>query len=151
VTPDRATEGQRFRAAARAYALYGCVYMAGGLYLLSHGVGVAGAQSGAPTAPSMLGWGLVGLIPLVLIPALLSLRWSWLGGWVSRRAFAGLVALLLALRAYKVARVALRGGGAVPAPWGGQITFRAGAIVFLLVTVLALVFVARAAWPRGPA
>jgi hypothetical protein len=34
----------------------------------------------------------------------------------------------------------------VPAPWGGEISFRAGAAVFLVVTVVALVLVARAAW-----
>jgi hypothetical protein len=34
----------------------------------------------------------------------------------------------------------------VAAPWGGDITFRAGAAVFFLVTVVALLFVAVAAW-----
>ena len=34
----------------------------------------------------------------------------------------------------------------VPAPWGGEIGFRAGAIVFFVVSVAALMFVARAAW-----
>jgi hypothetical protein len=146
-TPAMA-DGPRFRAAARAYVLYGIVYLVGGLYLIDQGVGVAGARTGAPTASSMLYWGAVGLIPLVLIPLLLWRRWAWLGGWVSRRTFAGLVALLLALRAYKVGAVAVRGGGAVPAPWGGEISFQLGAAVFLVVTLVALVFVARAAWPR---
>jgi hypothetical protein len=138
----------RFQAAARAYFFYGIVYLVGGLYLIYHGVGVAGARSGAATASSMLTWGLVGLIPLILIPLLLWRRWSWLGGWVSRRAFAWLVVGLLVVRAYKVGEVAARGGGAVPAPWGGEIPFRAGGAVFFMVTVVALVFVARAAWAR---
>jgi hypothetical protein len=34
----------------------------------------------------------------------------------------------------------------VAAPWGGEITFRAGAIVFFIVTVAALALIARAAW-----
>jgi len=140
--------GQRFRAAAGAYFLYGVVYLAGGLYLISHGVGAAGARTGASTVSSMLYWGGVGLIPLFVIPLLFWRRWSWFGGWISRRTFAWLVALLLAVRAYKVAEVAARGGGAVPAPWGGEITFRAGAVVFLVVTLIALGFVVRAAWPR---
>ena len=142
-------ETDRFRAAARAYVFYGIVYLVGGLYLLYHGVGVAGARAGPSTASGMVFWGLVGLIPLALIPALLWRGWSWLGGWVSRRTFAWLVALLLAIRAYKVGEVAARGGGSVPAPWGGEIPFRVGAAVFFLVTVVALAFVARAAWPRG--
>jgi hypothetical protein len=131
--------------------VYGLVYLVGGLYLVYHGVGVAGARSEAPIARSMLTWGFVGLIPLTLIPLLLWRRWSWLGGWISRRGLAWLVAVLLALRAYKVGEVAARGGGAVPAPWGGEITFRVGAAAFLVVTLVALTFVARAAWPReGP-
>jgi hypothetical protein len=138
----------RFRAAAGAYAVYGLVYEAGGLYLLAQGVGVMGGRSG-DTAHAMLVWGLVGLVPLVVIPLLLWLRWSWLSGWVSRRTFAWLVAALLAIRAYKVGEVAVRGGGSVPAPWEGSISFRSGAIVFLAVTVMALAFVVRAAATRG--
>jgi hypothetical protein len=135
-----------FRFAALAYFAYGIVYLVGGLYLIHHGVGVAGARSGASTGSSMVGWGLLGLIPLFLIPLLLWRRWSWLGGWISRRAFAWLVALLLAVRAYKVGAVAWRGGGTVPAPWGGEISFQAGGVVFLVVTLVALGFVLAAAW-----
>jgi hypothetical protein len=140
-----------FRSAACAYFIYGLVYLAGGLYLIQHGVGVAGARTGASTASTLFVWGLVGLIPLVLIPLLLWRPWSWLGGWVSRRTFAWLVALLLAVRAYKVGGVVLRGGGAVPAPWGGEISFQAGGIVFLFVTVVALAFMLRAARQREQA
>lgn len=138
--------GRRFRAAALAYLAYGVVYLVGGLYLIAHGVGVAGARTAGSTVSGLLSWGGVGLIPLCVIPLLLWRRWSWFGGWISRRAFAWLVALLLAVRAYKVAEVAGRGGGAVPAPWGGEITFQAGAVVFLVVTLVALGFLIRAAW-----
>jgi len=36
----------------------------------------------------------------------------------------------------------------VAAPWDGEITFRAGAAIFFLVTIVALLFVAVAAWGR---
>jgi hypothetical protein len=134
-----------FRAAARAYFAYGVVYLAGGLYLIYRGVGVMGAATGGATARTMLTWGSLGLIPLVVIPWLLARRWSWLRGWLSRRTFAWLVAALLAIRAFKVGEIAIRGGASVPAPWGGQITFQAGAVVFLCVTLIALLFVVRAA------
>jgi len=51
------------------------------------------------------------------------------------------------VRAWAVLRVALRAETAsVAAPWGGDITFRAGAAVFFIVTVVAALFVAVAAW-----
>jgi hypothetical protein len=142
--------GDPYRAAARAYFLYGLVYLAGGLYLISQGVGVMGGSTGGATTHLMLRWGFIGLIPLVVIPWLLSRPWSWLGGLVSRRTFAWIVALLLALRAYKVGEVARRGGASVAAPWGGEISFQAGAFVFLVVTLIALGFVLRAALSREP-
>jgi len=134
----------RFQAAARAYVVYGLVYLVGGLYLISQGVGVMGASTGAATTRTMLRWGLIGLIPLVIVPWLLARRWSWLGGWLSRRTFAWVLAVLLAVRAVKVGEAAWRSTAAVAAPWGGEITFRVGAVVFLVVTLTALAFVLRA-------
>jgi len=139
----------RFRAAARAYVVYGLVYLVGGLYLISQGIGVMGAATGAATTRTMLRWGLIGLIPLVAVPWLLAHRWSWLGGWLSRRTFAWVLAVLLAVRAVKVAEAAWRSTTAVAAPWGGEITFRVGATVFLVVTLTALGFVVRAALSGG--
>jgi hypothetical protein len=138
----------RFRAAARAYVVYGLVYLVGGLYLVYHGVGVMGAPTGAATTRTMVRWGLIGLIPLVVVPWLLARRWSWLGGWASRRTFAWLLAALLAVRALKVGETVLRSSAGVAAPWGGEITFRAGGLVFLAVTLTALAFVVRAALSR---
>ncbi len=138
-----------FRAAACVYVIYGVVYLVGGLYLISQGVGVMGAPTTGATSLTMLRWGLIGLIPLVAIPWLLARRWSWRRGWVSRRTFAGLVALLLAIRAFKVGAVAVHGGATIAAPWGGEITFQVGAAVFFVVTVAALFFVARAALSRA--
>lgn len=134
-----------FRDAARAYFVYGVVYWIGGVYLAWHGVGVRGARAGAGIA-----WIVLGLLLVVGIPYLLRRRRAWFERWVlSRRDFARIVVLLMAVRAIEVLRVALRPVTAtVPAPWGGDLTFRAGAIVFFGVTVLALAVVARAAW--GP-
>jgi len=139
-----------YRPAARVYFFYGLVYLVGGLYLISQGVGVMGGSTGGQTTRMMLRWGFIGLIPLVVIPWLLSRPWSWFGGLVSRRTFAWIVALLLAVRAYKVGEVARRGGASVAAPWGGEISFQAGAVVFLAVTSIALGFVLRAATYRQP-
>ena len=139
-----------YRAAARAYVVYGVVYLVGGLYLIQHGIGVMGAPTSGATTRTLIRWGLVGLIPLIVVPWLLGRRWSWLGGVISRRTFAWLLALLLALRAFKVGTVALRGGASVAAPWGGEVTFQAGAIVFLIVTLIALGFVVRAALRPDP-
>jgi hypothetical protein len=143
--------GDRFRAAAIGYLVYGAVYWVGGIYLLSQGIGVAGGRSGGGTGASMVRWGIVGLVPLVAIPLLLWWPWSWLGGVVSRRSFAWLVAVLLALRAWKVGEVALRGGATVAAPWGGEVGFRLGGAVFFAVTVMALLLVVRAVAPRRSA
>ena len=134
----------RYRAAAGAYLVYGSVYLVGGLYLISQGVSVADARTEAATTEAMVRWGLIGLIPLVGIPLLLRRSWSFLGGWISRRSFGGLVALFLIARSYKVGEVAVRGGGAVPAPWGGDIGFQPGAVVFLAFTLVALAFLLRA-------
>jgi hypothetical protein len=131
--------------AAYAYLAYGIVYWVGGMWLLSQGIGVMGGRGSDGTTASMMRWGLIGALPLIAIPLLLARRWSWLGGVVSRRTFAALVALLLALRTWKVAGVALDGGGtSVAAPWGGEMSFQAGAAIFLVMTLLALVAVARA-------
>jgi len=54
---------------------------------------------------------------------------------------------LLAFRAYKVGHVMMSDRAAsVAGPWGGTVSFSAGAAVFLVVTLAALVAVARAAW-----
>lgn len=150
IDPRRIVDADPYKLAARVYVAYGVVYLVGGLYLLSQGVGVAGGRTGRRAGGDMLLWGLIGLIPLVAIPLLLSRPWSRLGGWVSRRTFAWLVATLLALRLLKVGEVALRGGASVPAPWGGEITFQAGASVFLVIALAALACVVRAAWAGEP-
>jgi hypothetical protein len=138
-----------FRLAARAYLVYGVIYWLGGLYLATQGVGVRGDRMMQPG----VAWILLGLVLVGAIPYLLAQRRAWFERWIlSRRDFARVLAAFMAVRAWHVLRVALRPDTAsVAAPWGGEVTFRAGAIVFLIVTVTALVLVGRAAWAREAA
>ena len=130
-----------FRRAARAYFAYGVVYWIGGAYLAWQGIGVRGPL-GAIT------WIAAGAVFVILVPFLLRRPRGWFERWVlCRRDFARILTLFMAFRAFKVGQIAVRGeGAAVAAPWGGVVTFQAGAVVFFLVTVMALVFVALAAW-----
>ena len=145
MTPEHPSfdPGDRFRDAARAYLVYGIVYWIGGVYLALHGVGVRGEMASAG-----IGWIVMGLVFVVGIPYLLLRSRAWFERWVlGRRDFARILTLFMAIRAWHVLRVVLRPETAtVAAPWGGEITFRAGAAVFFLVTVIALLFVAVAAW-----
>jgi hypothetical protein len=133
----------RYRRAAGAYLVYGVVYLVGGLYLIAQGVGVEGSSRADSESGAMLRWGLAGLVPLVVVPLLLSRPWSFLGGWISRRTFAILIALFLIARIYKVGEVAIEGVGAVTIP-GGRLGFQAGAITFLAFTLAAAAFLLRA-------
>jgi hypothetical protein len=139
----------RFRLAARAYLVYGVVYWLGGFYLATQGVGVRGGR----VMQAGVVWIVLGLVLVVVIPYLLAARCAWFERWIlSRRDFARVLAAFMALRAWHVAKVALRPETAsVAAPWGGEVTFRVGAIVFLIVTVAALVVIARAAWAKETA
>ncbi len=136
-----------FRLAARAYLAYGVVYWIGGVYLAWHGVGVRGGRM----MQAGVVWIVLGLVFVVGIPYLLAQRRAWFERWVlSRRDFARVLSLLMAFRAFEVLKVALRPETAtVAAPWGGVVSFKLGAAVFVVVTVAALVLVARAAWGRG--
>jgi hypothetical protein len=141
-------DADRFRLAARAYFTYAVVYWIGGVYLVWHGVGISGEVTATKRAAYLGFWAIVGLIPMFVIPYLLRRPRAWFERWVlSRRDFARILSLFMAWRALEVLRVALRSAtAAVPAPWNGEIPFRAGAAVFFLVTVAALALVARAAW-----
>ena len=130
----------RFRSAARAYFIYGVVYLVGGFWLWLHDVGRGSLWS--------VVWILGGASLVVLIPFLLRRPRRWFERWIlSRRDFARLVVLFMAVRVLAVSRVVFRSETAtVAAPWGGLITYRLGGMVFLVVTLVALVLVARAAW-----
>ena len=131
----------RFQTAARGYFVYGLVYWVGGAWLWS------ARRRRAGPAWSLV-WIALGAVLVVLVPFLLRRRRPGFERWVlSRRDFARLVAIFMFFRVLAVVRVVLRDDTAVvPAPWGGLISYRAGGAVFLLVTVIALVLVARAAW-----
>jgi hypothetical protein len=139
----------RFRLAARAYLIYGVIYWLGGFYLATQGVGIRGGR----VMQSGVVWIVLGLVFVGAIPYLLAGRRAWFERWIlSRRDFARVLTAFMALRAWHVLRVALRPDTAsVAAPWGGEITFRAGAIVFLIVTVAALLLIGRAAWAKEAA
>jgi hypothetical protein len=142
--PDRPFDpGDRFRDAARAYLVYGIIYWIGGVWLAFHGVGVSGDFAGRGIL-----WLVLGLIFVIAIPYLLRRPRAWFERWIlGRRDFARILTLFMAVRAWAVLRVALRTETAsVAAPWGGEITFRAGAAVFFIVTIVAALFVAVAAW-----
>ena len=140
--PERRFDpGDRYRDAARAYFVYGAVYELGALWLVLHGVG-------GPLWPVGISYLVVGLVFLLGVPYLLRRPRASFERWVlSRRDFARIVTVFMAARAYIVLRTALRPETAtVPAPWGGDLTYRAGASVFFIVTVVAALFVAVAAW-----
>jgi hypothetical protein len=132
----------RFRTAARGYLVYGLVYWVGGTWLWLHDVGRGSVFS--------LVWIALGAALVVLVPYLLRQRRRWFERWIlGRRDFARLLAVFMVFRVLAVLRVVLRPDSAVvAAPWGGVVTYQTGGAVFLVVTVIALVLVARAAWAR---
>jgi hypothetical protein len=142
--------GGRFRDAARAYLVYGVVYWVGGAYAAYHGIGVR--AEGRIDWRGMV-WIVLGLALVVLIPYLLRRRRAWFERFIlSRRDFARIISLSMAWRAIEVVTRALRPQSAsLPAPWGGEISFRLAYAVFFVVTVTALAFVARAAWSQEDA
>ena len=139
-SPGVSATDPRFHVAARAYLVYGVVYWLGGAWLWLHDVGRGTLWSVA--------WIALGAVLVVLVPYLLRRRRRWFERWVlGRRDFARLVAVFMFFRVLAVLRVVLRDETAVvAAPWGGLVSYRAGGTVFLLVTVTALVLLARAAW-----
>lgn len=144
---------RHFQTAARAYLGYGVVYWLGGVWLLLQGIGVTGTPATSRGGALISVWAVIGLFLVVAIPYLLRRPRPWFERWIlSRRDFARILALFLAVRAWKVGEVALYShGGSVLAPWGGVVTFQVGAVVFFIVTVVALVFVVVAAWAEPSA
>ena len=143
----------RFRTAAQAYFVYGLVYAVGGIWLVLNGVGVPGYVTGGRRAVYVGFWVVTSVVILLLVPFLLRRRRAWFERWIlSRRDFARVLTLFMTVRAWEVLKVARRPEApSVPAPWGGDVSFQAGAIVFFVVTVAALAFVARAAWTERTA
>ena len=134
---------EKFQQAAWGYVAYGVVYWLGGLALV-----VAGLR------PEVSGWLVAGLFVLsallvVLIPWLLVRERPWFDRWVlSRRDFARVLTLVVAFRAYEVARIARAPRVDLVSVGGFAIPTRLGAWGFFLVTVAMVILLARAGWSR---
>jgi hypothetical protein len=135
----------RYRQAAWTYVGYGVVYWLGGLVLASGGLGPRGMERGGTA------WFVVGALLVVVFPWLLLRERGWFDRWVlSRRDFARVLTLLVALRAVEVARIARAPRAETVSILGLAVSMRAGGWVFCLLTVLTAVMLARAAWSREP-
>ncbi|MGH7264215.1 MAG: hypothetical protein ACREMB_05070 [Candidatus Rokuibacteriota bacterium] len=139
-----ATREARFRQAAWAYLGYGVVYWLGGLILLQAGLGPRGMTRGGAA------WFLVGALFIVVFPWLLVRERAWFDRWVlSRRDFARVLTLLVAVRAVEVARIAAGPRQDVVSVLGMAVPMRVGAWAFCALTVATAVMLARAAWSRN--
>ena len=138
-----ATRDEKFRLAARAYVVYGVIYWLGGLVLAAGGLGPRGmGRSG-------LAWFAVGAVLVVIVPWLLLRERGWFDRWVlSRRDFGRVLSVLVAIRAFEVARIARGPRTETISALGVAVPLRAGAWVFVLLTVATAVLLARAAWSR---
>ncbi|MBI3456342.1 MAG: hypothetical protein HY002_11205 [Candidatus Rokubacteria bacterium] len=138
-----ATREAKFRQAAWTYVGYGIVYWLGGLVLMQAGLGPRGMPRGGAA------WFVVGALLVIVIPWLLIRERSWFDRWmVSRRDFARIMTLLVAIRAIEVARIAWAPKAEVAALLGVAIPIRLGAWAFFLITIVTAVMLARAAWSR---
>jgi hypothetical protein len=140
-----ATREARYRQAAWTYVAYGVVYWLGGLALATGGLGPRGMERGGIT------WFVVGALFVVAFPWLLVKERPWFDRWVlSRRDFARVLTLLVAIRAVEVARIARIPRAETVSALGLDVPMRAGAWVFCLLTVVTAAMLARAAWSREP-
>lgn len=134
------TREDRFRQAAWTYFVYGVIYLVGAVYLASQGIAVRRTGAG-PVAV----WFLVGALLIVVFPWLIARGargWGYL--WFTR-----ILTLLVAYRAFEVARVALAPRlRSVPLPGGGELPMAVGAGIFFLITLATMAMLARAAWSR---
>jgi len=129
----------KFRQAAWTYFVYGVIYWVTALSL----------QLRVFVARGSVFWFAIGALIAVGFPWLLARRRAWFERWVlSRRDFARIVAVLVAVRALLVARIAIKGAETLRMPGigGGVPTDPAGAWVMTLVALATAVMLARAAW-----
>src|SRR5574342_398278 len=132
---------ERYRQAAWTYVAYGVVYWLGGLALAQSGLGPRGMERGGTA------WFVVGALFVVVFPWLLARERGWFDRWIlSRRDFARVLTVLVALRAIEVARIARMPRVAIVSVLGFAVPTALGAWVFCLLTVLTAVMLARAAW-----
>lgn len=131
---------ERFRQAAWTYLGYGVVYWCTALYL---------QLTVFPVRGPLLFWFAVGALIAVGVPWLLFRCRAWFERWVlSRRDFARILAVLVAIRAVFVGRLALLGPESMrmPAFGGGIPPSPAGAWLMAVVAAVTAVMLARAAW-----
>lgn len=132
-----------YRQAAWTYVAYGVVYWLGGLALAQSGLGPRGMERGGAA------WFVVGALFVIVIPWLLVEERGWLDRWLlSRRDFARILTLLVAIRAIEVARIAWAPRAETVPVLGLDVPMRAGAWAFCLLTIFTAVMLARAAWSR---
>lgn len=135
----------RFQQAAWSYVVYGVLYWLGGLVLVAAGL--------RPPVPDWVVAALfaAGAGVVALVPWLLHRERPWFDRWLlSRRDFARILTLVVAYRAYEVARIAWDPRVELVSVGGFAIPMRLGAVAFFVVTVLTVVMLARAAWARQP-
>ena len=133
----------RYREAAWSYVVYGVVYWLGGLALAQSGLGPRGMERGGAA------WFVVGALFVIVFPWLLIRERGWFERWIlSRRDFARVLTLLVALRALEVARIARMPRAELVSVLGFAVPMAVGAWVFCALTVVTAVVLARAAWSR---
>jgi hypothetical protein len=94
-------------------------------------------------------WFIVGALVVVAFPWLLIKQRAWFDRWVlSRRDFARVLTLLVVVRAIEVARIARMPRAETISVLGVDVSMRAGAWAFCLLTVVTAVMLARAGWSR---
>jgi hypothetical protein len=136
-----ATREEKFKQAARAYFVYGVVYMVGAIYLASHGMGARGMRAGAGVM-----WFVLGALFIIVFPWMIA-RGDRGKGYLW---FCRILTLLVAYRAFEVGRVALAPTIlSVPLPGGGEVSMSLGAAVFFVITLATALMLARAAWGRS--
>jgi len=136
---------RKFRQAAFAYLAYGVVYWVTALYL---------QLTVLPVRGPLLVWFGAGALIAIGCPWVLAAPRAWFERWVlSRRDFARILAVLVALRAVLVARIALMGAEAMRMPsfGGGVPASGAGAWLMAAIAAATAVMLARAAWHDGSA
>ncbi len=134
----------RFRQAAWTYLVYGAIYWVTALYLQLHVFEVRG--------PLLVWFGIGALIALG-VPWLLVRRRRWFERWIlTRRDFARILTVLVAVRAVAVAWLALWGPGGMrmPSLGGGVPTNETGAWMMAFVAAATAMMLARAGWQCEP-
>ena len=130
----------RFRRAAWTYLGYGVVYWVTALWL---------QLTMLPARGPLLFWFGAGALIAVGVPWLLYRPRAWFERWVlSRRDFARILAVLVAVRAVLVARLALAGPESMrmPSLGGGVPPNTSGAWLMATIAAATAVMLARAAW-----